>query len=316
MPNQRNRGRGRVAGERRVATLADAQAGAVSLDQLRESGISRRVAVYRTDLGRLHRLHRGVYAVGHRPRGRTGELRAALLACGDGALVSHGTAAGLWGLLDQSPRLIDITGGGQAGRKRDGIRCRRCRYPSEAEIAVHDGVTCTTPARTLVDLAGMLSTSSLRRAVERAAAIRRLDLPALDAALTSARGRRGIPALWAITDEWRSEDGLIPDVNGDFEAMVLPRLVALGLPRPACNVRLRLGDDRIKVDFLWRERRLVVETDGAQTHATPVAFQRDRKRDQILVAAGYRVARVTWTQIAEEAEAVAGRIAQGLATPP
>lgn len=227
-------------------------------------------------------------------------------------MISHGTAAAFWGLRDEWPALIDVTVPNQRGRKIDGVRCRRCRYPSANEITVANGVVCTTPMRTLVDLAGQLGIPSLRRLVERAAVKKRLDLGALDAALAEARGRRGITALGSIADAWRTDDGAVPDLRSDFEALVLPRLLGRGLPRPSCNETLDLGGERLMVDFLWPERRLVVETDGRETHETPVAFQRDRRRDQILVAAGYRVARATWDQIHREPDDVVARIAGAL----
>lgn len=311
---ERNRGRnGRGGRHRRIATLAESQDGVVSLDQLRGIDLTQRTAEYRVGEAHLHRIHRGVYAVGHCSIGRLGALRAAVLACGDGAVISHGTAATLWELRDHWPALIDVTGGRQAGRKIDGIRCRRCRYPSADEIVTRPGLPVTTPARTLVDQAGMLGTPSLRRMVERAAVLKLLDLGALDAAMHAAKRRRGISALRTILIDWRTDDGSVPDVRSDFEALVLPRLLARGLPRPICNKTLQIGEERLMVDFLWEEQRVVVETDGKQTHSTPVAFQRDRRRDQILVAAGYRVARATWDQMQDELEAVVARVARALA---
>jgi hypothetical protein len=308
---ERNRGIEGARGER-LDVVGTRQGGPVSLEQLADAGISQRAAEHRATQGSLHRIHRGVYTVGHRSLSRAAMLRAALLACGHGAVVSHGTAAALWGLQDKWPTLIDVTVPVERGRKLDGIRCRRCRYPSLAEVAVEHGVTCTTPARTLVDLAGSYGTPSLRRLVERAAVMKKLDLVALDAALHEARGRRGIKALRAIADEWRTPDGTLPEVRSDFEALVLPRLLVRGLARPSCNVPLRLGGERLEVDFLWAAQRLVVETDGRETHETPVAFQRDRRRDQVLAAAGYRVARATWNQIHTELDAVVERIASAL----
>jgi hypothetical protein len=275
--------------------------------------VTERAAEYRAQEGRLHRIHRGIYAVGHPAVGRLGAIQAAMLACGEGAVVSHGTAAAFWGIRDRWPALIDITDGRQAGRKIDGVRCRRCRYPAPEEITFRGGIFFTSLARTLVDLAGMLSTASQRRAVERAAVLKLLDLPALDLAMAGARGRRGIGSLRTILADWRTDDSSMPDLRSDFEALVLPRLLAMGLPRPACNQTLQLTGERLMVDFLWREQRVVVETDGEGTHGTPVAFQRDRRRDQILVAAGYRVSRVTWDQMHGEFDAVVSRIAQTLA---
>ncbi len=257
-------------------------------------------------------MHRGVYAVGHRSLGQAETLQAAVLACGEGSVISHGTAAALWGLRDHWPHLIDVTVTCQTGRKIDGIHCRRCRYPSRDEVVVRDGVVVTTPARVLVDVAGLLGTPSLRRLVERAAVLKLLDLDEINRSLHDAQGRPGQKALRRALEPWYTEDGTVPDVRSDFEALVLPRLIAMGLPRPTCNKKLRIEGEQLTVDFLWEDRRVVVETDGAASHQTPVAFQRDRKRDQILVAAGYRVARATWDQITGELESVVTRIARTL----
>jgi hypothetical protein len=307
-----NRGGGEGGRDWPLSELAEGQNGVASLGQLRDLGLTQRTAEYRATRGRLHRVHRGVYAVGHLSIGQTGGLRAAALACGEGAVISHGTAAAFYDLRDHWPVLIDVTGGRQAGRKLDGIRCRRCRYPAPEEIVLHEGIPFTSPARVLVDSAGMLGISSLRRMVERAAVRRVLDLEGADRAIEQAQRRRGIGALRMILEDWRTEDGSVPDVRSEFEALVLPRLIAMGLPRPVCNKTLVVDGERLMVDFLWERQRVVVETDGEGTHATPVAFQRDRRRDQILAAAGYRVPRATWAQIRDELEAVVQRIARTL----
>lgn len=254
-----------------------------------------------------------MYVVGHRSISRGARLRAAVLACGDGAVISHGTAAAFWGLWDHWPNLIDVTVPCEAGRKIDGVRCRRCRYPEPDEVGERAGVVCTTVARTLVDLAGMVGTPTLRRTVERAAVLKRLDLEAIDRSLQYAKGRRGRSSLMTVLLDWRTPDGVTPDVRSDFEALVLPGLVAAGLPRPLANAKLRISGERLMVDFLWKERGVVVETDGAATHLTPLAFQVDRRRDQLLLASGYRVLRVTWNQIKHERGDVVARIARTLA---
>lgn len=276
--------------------------------QLDELGLTPGAASRRAEAGRLHRVHRGVYAVGHTAFGRLGELHSALLVCGDSGVISHMTAAALWGLVDQVPTLIDVTVACETGRKIDGIRCRRCRYPDEREITEHDGIVCTTPARTLIDLSGILGRSSLRAAVERAAYLGLLDHDALVASLELAKGRRGVKALRRILAPWLAGDGSRPELRSAFEARVLAALIEVGLPRPACNAPLLLEGERVVVDFLWKERRLVVETDGRASHADPIAFQRDRRRDQILVAAGYRVQRITWDQMRDERDRVLERI--------
>lgn len=227
-------------------------------------------------------------------------------------MISHGTAAALWGISEREPALIDVTVPVEAGRKLDGIRCRRCRYPHPVEITSHLDVTCTTPARTLVDEAGRLSTRSLRELVERAAVLKLLDLEELDRALDRARGRRGVRNLRAILTDWRPEDDTVPDVRSVFEARALPRLLALGLPRPLVNHPIEIEGKTLIPDFLWPEQRLIVETDGRETHETAAAFQRDRLRDQKLLAAGYRTSRVTWVQLRDDLEGVVDRIAKAL----
>lgn len=307
-----NRGQSRGR-NRRLAAVATDQGGVVSLDQLLEIDISRRAAAYRAEEGQLHRLHRGVYAVGHESLGRAETLRAAVLACGEGSAISHGTAAAFWGLRDYWPQMIDVTVPCQTGRKVDGIYCRRCRYPSPGEIEIRNGVSTTTPARTLIDMAGILTVPSMCQVVERAAVLKLLDLDSVNRSLNDAQGRPGLKGLRRILSPWYTDDGTVPDVRSDFEALVLPRLIAMGLPRPTCNMTLWIDGEKLIVDFLWEDRWVVVETDGAASHQTPVAFQRDRKRDQILVAAGYRVARATWDQVTHELDSVVARISRTLA---
>jgi predicted transcriptional regulator of viral defense system len=176
MAGQKNHVERRRERQKRVADTATAQGGVVALDQLRAEGVSRRRAAERAEDGKLHRIHRGVYAVGHRSVSRAARLRAALLACGEGAVISHGTAAALHRLFDGWPHFIDITVPVEAGRKIDGIRCRRCRYPEPEEVEVRSGIAVTTIARTLVDLAGILRLPDLRKVVGRAAIRRKLDL--------------------------------------------------------------------------------------------------------------------------------------------
>lgn len=271
-----------------------------------------RAASRGTASGNLHRIHRGVYTVGHRAVSRHTLLRAALLACGEGAVVSHGTAAAFHGLWDKAPRLIDVTVPVEAGRKIDGIRCRRCRYPEPEEIEVIYGVAVTTVARTLVDLAGIVGLPTLKKTVGRAAIRRKLDLQAADVAIHNAKRRRGLRSLELALLPYRTKDGKVPDVRSDFETLVLPDLLDLGIARPSCNAWLHIEGERLLVDFLWAEQRVVVETDGRETHETPDAFQNDRRRDQFLASAGYRVFRVTWRQLHGERAAVLDRISRAL----
>ena len=147
-------------------------------------------------------------------------------------MISHGTAAALHGLWDYRPHFIDVTVPVEAGRKIEGIRCRRCRYPQPEEVEAWNGLDVATPARTLVDLAGIVDLDALRKTVGRAAIRKKLDLRAADVAIYNARGRRGLKKLELALVPYRTKDGKPPDVRSDFETLVLPELVELGSARP------------------------------------------------------------------------------------
>jgi hypothetical protein len=259
-----------------VAALAARQHGVVSRRQLRVLGLSDEAITVRARSGYLHPLFRGTYAVGYPRVGRPERMLAAVLACGDGTVLSHGSAAELLGLWDKRPVAIDVISPRGAGRKVDGIRRHDVPQPQPDEVETRQGIPCTTASRTLVDMAGRLGERSLRRMVEQAAVLRVLDADEIDRLLARGR-RRGAPRLRSILAPWRTEDGRLPRVRSPLEARLLPVLLEAGLPRPRCNV-VPLADGRpveldgrpIEVDLLWEAQRLVVETDGEQTHGTPL----------------------------------------------
>lgn len=238
---------------------------------------------------------------------------AAVLACREGAVVSHRSAAALMGLLDAAPVLVDVIAPGQRGRKIDGIRRHDVRPPKPWEIGTFDGVPCTSPGRTLVDVAAEVGVRTLRSCFERAAARRLLDVAAVEVAIGSG-GRRGTKELQALLDEWRPAlpAGAVPRLKSPLEAMVLPLLAKGDVPAPRCNAPVELAEGRIEVDFLWPEQRFVVEADSRDFHATEVAFERDRWRDRELMRVGYGSLRVTKRQAEREAEAIADAIATRL----
>jgi very-short-patch-repair endonuclease/predicted transcriptional regulator of viral defense system len=294
-----------------IAALAGRQHGVVSRDQLRKIGLSDSAITARADSGYLQPLFRGTFAVGHGAIDRHARMLAAALACGNGTVVSHGSAAELIGLWDVRASVVDVIPPSWSGREIDGIRWHRVRLPEPSEIAVLDGILCTTVARTIVDMAGRSGWAPLRRLVEQAAIMRRLDIAEIDLVLSRGR-RRGAPRLRAILDPWRKTAESRPRLRSRLEARLLPRLIEEGLPAPRTNVKLRVEGRTLEVDLLWDEQRLAIETDGEETHGTSAAFQRDRWRDQLLVAAGYRTARVTWAQVRDEPNAVVNRIARML----
>lgn len=238
-------------------------------------------------------------------------MLAAVLACDDGTVLSHGSAAELLGLWDKQLPTIEVIPPGWSGRKIKGIRWHRVRMPRPDEVKTQDGIPCTTISRTIVDMAGRSGWGQLRLLVEQAAILRCLDIEEIDLILSRSR-RRGTPRLRTILAPWRNTTERRPRLRSRLEARLLPRLIEEGLPAPRTNVKLRVDGRLLEVDLIWEKQRLAIETDGEETHGTSAAFQRDRWRDQLLVAAGYRTARVTWAQVRDEPTAVVNRIAQML----
>jgi very-short-patch-repair endonuclease len=294
-----------------IAALAERQYGVVSRAQVRQLGLTDREIAVRLRLGHLHHLFHGAFAVGHRAIARKGRMLAAVLACDEGTILSHGSAAELLCLWDKRLAVIHVIPPDWSGRKIPDIRWHRVRMPLADEIEIRDGIPCTTVSRTIVDMAGEWGWGQLRRLVEQAAILRRLDVNEIDRILARGR-RRGAPRLRAILAGWRSTAESHPQIRSRLEARLLPRLIEEGLPAPRTNVKLRIEGHQFEIDLLWGKQRLAIETDGEETHATRAAFQRDRKRDQILTAAGYRTARVTWRQVVDEPHAVVHRIARML----
>jgi very-short-patch-repair endonuclease len=289
-----------VAGrDRRVAALAAQQHGVVASRQLAAAALGRRAVAHRVAQGRLTRLHRGVYLLGPLKAQLT-DAMAAVLACGDGAVLSHHAAAALHGFRAATPGPIDVTVPARNARARPGIRVHRVRQLAPAEVTRRQGIPVTTPERTLLDLAAVLPQKDLERTLQEAEVQRLLSLP-LDEQYAC---RRGAKALRAAA---RKHDG--PALTrSEAEARVLALVEAARLPRPAANARLH----RYEVDLLWRAERLVVEVDGYAFHSTRAAFERDRRRDAELQTAGYRVLRVTWRQIVEEPEALVATLSVAL----
>jgi very-short-patch-repair endonuclease len=274
----------------------------VSYAQLLAAGLTRRSIERRAQSGRLHRVHRGVYAVGHLAPIPLLRETAALLACGDGAVLSHRSAGAAWGILERPAALVEVTVVGPDCGARPGVRVRRARGIASEDVALRDGLRLTGVARTLLDLASVLSTRALRRAVNEAFVLGLVDEGALWAALDRCRGRRGAPQLRRLLT-----DGLGPSLTrSEAERRLLELIASAALPRPETNVRV----GRYEVDFLWREQRLVAEVDGYAFHGTRAAFERDRIRDGEFQAHGYAVLRITWRQIVEAPDATIARIAR------
>jgi very-short-patch-repair endonuclease len=295
-----------------ISRLAEQQHGVVSQDQLLQFGMSSSGISRAVDAGRLHRIFHGAYALGHRRIGNKGRLKAAALACGPGAVISHQSAGALLGLLDEGPVVIDVIAPPERGRKIDGIRFHRVRPPRADERGAVDGIPCTSPSRTFVDLAGTVGSRTLRSCFERAAKRRILDVAAIEASLEPRR--RGVRALRLLLGDWQRAAAVSRKrrLKSPLEAKVLPLVLARGCPTPLTNAPVQLAKGRIEVDFLWPDHRFVVEADSRDFHGTDAAFERDRWRDRELLRAGYSVLRVTSLQAEREAEAIAPTIASRL----
>ncbi len=269
------------AKDKQIGVLATSQHGIVSTEQLHEIGLDNRAVSRRVAAGRLIRMHRGVFAVGHTALKPEGYWMAAVLACGPDAALSHASAAALWGIRPTSAALTDVVIPTQAGRRRrKGIRVHRTDLP---QTTTHRGIPVTSPARTLTDLATTLPRRALTRAVEEAEK-RDLDLSGLE----ELTGRPGAAAV-------REELNRLPKRNtrSSFEIAFLRFCRAHDIPTPQANVDVH----GLLVDFTWPDARVVVEADSFEHHGTRQAFERDRHRDAVLHAAGYHTARYTHRQL-------------------
>jgi very-short-patch-repair endonuclease len=278
-----------------IARLAEAQHTVVSLTQLRAVGLGRAAVAKRAASGRLHRIHQGVYAVGHGRLTREGHWMAAVLAYGPSARLSHRSAAALWNLRPDNRTTTDVSVPGRSARSRPGIDVHASTTLRAADCTVVDGIPCTTLARTLLDLAEVVDRRGLERAVERAEFLRLFDLRAVEDVLARANGRPGAAVLRAVLADLAEP----ATTKSDLEESFLALCRTAGLSSPEVNSQLVIDDgSAIEVDFLWRAQRLAVETDAFGTHGTRQSFERDRLRDQRLKLAGYDSLRFTHRQIA------------------
>ena len=294
----------------RIAALAEEQHGVVTATQLARLGLSRGAVAKRSRGGRLHRLHRGVYAVGHGAVGTAGILHAAVLATGDGAALSHRSAAIQWGLLGGDPRdarrSVDVITSRRPDRQR-GIRLHYTRRLPGSDVTARCGIPTTTATRTLLDLAGAVPGQVLRRAVRQAEIDGLVDLAALDARLRTESGRKGLRAL-------RNIIGFGPArTRSELEDRTLELLRRHGFPDPSTNAMVQTPERTYEVDFLFPEQRVIIEADGDRYHGTRLAREQDAAKQAALEEAGYRVIRVTWAHITRDTAQTARRLGRVLA---
>ncbi len=272
--------------EQRIAELAGRQHGLVTRSQLLAFGVSASAIARRIDGGRLHPVHRGVYAVGHPVLGVHGRWLAAVLASGPDAVLGYACAGALWELRRTPTGAPDVIVPAGAGRKRQGIRVHRHPGLTHEERTARLGVPVTTPARTLLDLAAIATERGLKHALDQAELQRLTDYPALDALARAHPRHRGSARLRTTLE---SHEAGTAQTRSGLEVAFLDLCARHSLPRPRVNQPL-LG---LTVDFVFPEHRVAVETDSWRWHRGRAAFERDRERDAVLAAAGYRTLRFT-----------------------
>ena len=287
--------------ERAVARIAGSQDNVISREQLLSAGLGRGAIAHRVEAGTMQRLFWNVYLLGAAPPTPMGRARAAILSCGRGAVVSHRSAAELLGLLPGSDGDIDVTIAARNVAARAGVRRHRVAHLARHDVTTIRGLQVTSIARTVCDMAATETHENVVDAFQEGLYRRVLTPGAVAEVLGREPTRRGAPVIRALIRDPRL-------TRSQRERLLLRLIDQAQLPRPLTNVRTH-GH---LVDVLWPAERLVVEFDGWRGHGHRLAFEKDRKRDQILVAAGYRVLRVTDRQLLEEPLAVIVRIAQAL----
>jgi very-short-patch-repair endonuclease len=283
-----------------VAELAGQQHGVVGRRQLLVLGLGEDAIDRRLRRGLLHRLHSGVYSVGHRAITQEGRWMAAVLASGDGAVLSHHAAAALWGIREVRRGPVDVTVPHKSSSNQ-GIRRHFSRLPAD-EVTIHRGIPVTTVPRTLFDLAAATPATAVEAALRESEHLRlhgRLSLPHLLGRYPGRRGTRTIRACLARRAEHSGR------VRSPLEERFLPFLRRYRLPMPQLNAWIEIGQRRYQVDCLWPRAKLVVELDGYESHGTRIAFREDRVRDRRLRVVGYGVTRIAWAQLDDEPEVLA-----------
>jgi predicted transcriptional regulator of viral defense system len=288
-----------------IAALAARQHGAVSFKQLRDLGSSEDQIEYRLRVGRLHRVHRGVYAVGHRRLSRAGQWMAATLVAED-TLLSHRSAAELLKLRDPTGSGIHVTSQAKLG-PRDPLVVHRRSIPADERTTV-DGIPATSLSRTLLDLAATEGAQALTRALRQAHFHRLAGSVSLPGLLERYPRRRGT----AVVERVLAEGAYSLRTRSPLEDEFLEFLTARGLPLPETNAIVEAGGEHFEVDCLWRGPRLIVELDGHAAHGTPEALEADRRRDGLLGAHSYSVQRLTARRLARDGDRVERQLRVGL----
>jgi very-short-patch-repair endonuclease len=290
--------------ERAIARIAGRQDNVITRDQLLSAGLGRGAIAHRVKAGTMQRLYINVYLLGAAPPTPMAQARAAALVCGSDATVSHRSAARLFNLLPEISGDVDITVAGRNPGFHRGVRLHRVASLTRPDLTAMRGLSVTSVARTICDLAATESARDTEHAFQEALYRDIVTDKALQAILAREPTRKGSPLIKALIDN--------PTLTrSDRERRLLKLIRDAQLPTPRTNVRVH----GYLVDVFWPEHGLTLEFDGWQAHGHRLAFEKNRRRDQVLLAAGIRVLRITDRQLTNEPIALVARTAQALRTP-
>jgi hypothetical protein len=286
-----------------LAELAAKQHGVVSTGQLGELGYGKNSVAKAASVGRLHRIHRGVYVVGHRRLTWEGRCMATVLAAYP-SVASHRSAGWLWGLLQSRPDTMHVT-------------CRKSRHAertfvthaadlTRVDLTRRDGIPVTSLPRTILDLAADSPQRTVARYIRRADDDKVFDLRAMEELLERSRGHRGRAKVLAALETYEDSPAF---TRSDLERRFLEVVTAAGLPAPSMNY----ATEGFELDAYWADHRFAVELDVYSTHGSRLSFEEDRERDDALLHAGIETTRVTGKRLEREPATVAESLRAHLA---
>lgn len=294
-----------LAGDAAVAALASAQHGLVTRAQLRFCGLSEDAIRHRVKRGRLFRLHRGVYQVGHLSSTELTPLAAALLAVGRHALLCGEAALWLWGIIEKRPKIIDVVvlrGGAQS---RAGIRVRRGDALHRGEVREKRDLPTVSPVAALLDLADAGNADAVERALNEGRELKLITQRDMERMVARSPGRAGLAIFSHLLEDQIDEDFS----RREAERLMRKLIRSAGLPTPRRNVKAH----GYELDFYWPELALNVEADGVRWHSSRRRLNRDRERDGDLAARGIQVLRFTWDQLTKRPDWVVAKLAAAIA---
>lgn len=295
--------------ELRLVRFARAHHGLYRMADARALGLSDKQISGRVRRGLSERVGPGVFRVAGGPESPDQRILAAVWR--SGGVASHRTAAGLHGILDRPPGRPEVTVGPSAAHVRDGITIHRSRDLERSQVVEIRRIPLTAPARTLVDLGQVIGTRSLEAAVHRALHLGLLRLEDLvrEYRVLSRPGRRGIGPIGEVLV------GLVPGMGpaeSRLEVVIIGIIRDAGLPQPVRQFVVTVQGERFRLDLAYPQHRLFLEGDGFGVHGTRSAFEDDRRRQNLLVLAGWRPLRFTWRQTRDDPWSVATQVAQAL----